>query len=307
MRTFLSILAVPLLAAACVGPGSGGVPSASPASPGPPAPSASPASPAPSASSRYVVAAGADKPILRLSKYGGFMPPGYLLTMMPTVALYGDGRLIVQGPTIEIYPAPLLPNLRQLHVTPAEIQKIVAAADAAGLLGPDAHYDAINIMDAGTTVFTTTVDGRTHTVSAYALGESGISNDAAVTSGRTKLVDFSTKISDLARFLGRPLSDTQAYAPTEMRVFVGPAPGVDPAFPNPQTAPWPLTVNPKLGHAITNPGITCMVIKGADLTSFLKVATGANALTVWSAPSGRFSVSVRPLYPEEMGCPSTAG
>ena len=287
MRTFLSILTIPFFVAGCAGFGAAGNPSASPA---------------PTTATRYAVETGADKLILRLSIDGGFVAPGYLLIRMPIVALYGDGRVIVGGPMIEIYPGPLLPNLRQLLVTPVEIQKILAAADAAGLLGPDASYDATNIADGSTSVFTTIVDGKTHTIGAYALSESGTNEDAGVAAARAKLLDFGNKITDLSKFLGRILSDAEAYTPTEMRVFVGPIFGDDPNFPNPQVVTWPLTVNPKSGQETTHPGVTCLAISGADLTAFLKVATGANALTIWSAPSGRFSVSVRPLYPEESGC-----
>jgi hypothetical protein len=248
------------------------------------------------------VETGSDKLILRLSIDGGFVAPGFLLTRMPIVALYGDGRVIVGGPTVEIYPGPLLPNLRQLHVTPAEIQRILAAADADGLLGLDASYMATNIADASTSTFTTIVDGKTHSIGAYALGEGGTIDDAAATAARAKLLDFSNKITDLSKFLGRTLSDAEAYAPTEMRVFVGPVPGADPNFPNPQVVNWPLTVDPKSGRATINPGLSCLAVGGADLTAFLKAATGANVLTIWSTPSGRFSVSVRPLYPEESGC-----
>jgi hypothetical protein len=287
MRTLLSILTIPFLVAGCAGFGAGGKPSASPT---------------PTAAPKYSVESGSNKLILRLSVDGGFVAPGYLLTRMPIVALYGDGRVIVGGPMVEIYPGPLLPTLRQLLVTPVEIQKILAAADAAGLLGPDSSYDATNIADAGTSTFTTIVDGKTHTISAYALGEGGTADNAAVTAARAKLLDFSNTITNLSKFLGRTLSDAEAYAPTEMRVFVGPVLGDDPNFPNPQVVTWPLTVDPKSGQKTTNSGLTCLAIGGADLTAFLKVATGANVLTIWSAPSGRFSVSVRPLYPEESGC-----
>jgi hypothetical protein len=295
MRTRLSILAIPLLVAGCVGAGGGGNPSDSTAPPT-----------APSTIPTYSVETGSNKLILRLSIDGGLMAPGYFMIRTPTVALYGDGRVIVGGPVIAIYPGPLLPNLRQLHVTPAEIQKILAAADADGLLGPDASYMATDIMDAGTTTFTTIVDGKTHSIGAYALSEAGTIDDAAVTAARAKLLDFSHKFTDLAKFLGRTLSDAEAYAPTEMRVFIGPVPTADPAFPNPQVVTWPLTVNPTSGQGTTHPGVKCLAISGADLTAFLKVSTGANSLTVWTAPSGRFSVSVRPLYPDESGCPVTA-
>ncbi len=291
MRKVLTMLTISLLLVGCVGAGAGSNP---------------PGSAAPTTTPRYSVETGSNQLILRLSIDGGFVAPGYLLTRTPIVALYGDGRAIVGGPMIEIYPGPLLPNLRQLHVTPAEIQKVLAAADADGLLGPDATYTATNIMDAGTSTFTTTVGGKTHTISAYALRESGTTDDAAATAARAKLLDFGNKITDLSKFLGHSISDAEAYTQTQMRVFVGPGPvpvpGDDPTFPNPQVMTWPLTLDPKPGQATTVPGVTCLAISGADLTAFLKVATGANVRTIWSAPSGRYSVSVRPLYPEESGC-----
>jgi hypothetical protein len=296
MRKMLSILTISTLLAGCAGTGGGGSPAGSTALST--AGSTNPTAAAPT----YSVETGSDKLILRLAIDGGFVAPGYLLTRLPIVALYGDGRVIVGGPVIEIYPSPLLPNLRQVHVTPAEIQRILAAADTDGLLGPDANYNATNIADAGTSTFTTIVDGKVHAISAYALAESGTTDDVAATAARAKLLDFSNKITDLSKFLGRTLSDAEAYTPTEMRIFVGPLPGDDPAFPNPQVVTWPLTLNPKAGQATAQPNVTCIAIGGADLTAFLKAASGANLRTIWSAPSGRFSVTVRPLYPEESGC-----
>jgi hypothetical protein len=295
MRRLLSILIVPLAVVGCVNAGSGGSPSA-------------PASPTPNATAapRYIVDAGADKLILRIASDGGFVAPGFLLTRLPTFALYGDGRIMVQGPMIEIYPGPLLPNLRQMQVTPSEIQQILAAADAAGLLGPDASYDATGIFDVATTVFTTIVGGKTHHISAYALMEGTTAESAAAAAARTKLIDFSGKIMDLSKFLGRDVSDATAYSPKSMRVFVGPEPAVDAALPNPQVVTWPLAVDPQSGVTTNRADLKCLVVSGQDLVAFLKVATGANALTVWSAPSGKFSVSVRPLYPEETGCPAAA-
>jgi len=295
MRRPISILAIALLVLGCGGPGAGG--SAAPATNVPSRTAPATTSPA------YDVGTGARDLIFRLNNDGGFVPPSYMLTHLPSVALYGDGRVIVQGPVIEIYPAPLLPNLRQMHVTSAEIQTILAAADADGLLGPDASYDATGIMDAGTSVFTTVVGGKTHRISAYALSESGTTSDAAAAAARKKLQDFQDKITDLSTFLGRTVSDAEAYAPTEMRVLIGPEPAADPNFPNPQLVTWPLTMSPKSGQPIKQqPNLVCLAISGPDLASFMKVAGGANALTVWSAPAGRFAVSVRPLYPEESGC-----
>ena len=293
MRKLLSILAIPVLAAACTAAGSTGAPgtSGAPGTGGP-------------AGHHYTVETAPDKQILRLTNEGGFVAPGYLLTAVPQFALFGDGRVVVPGPVDAMYPGPLLPNLRQIHITGDEIQKIVAAADAAGLLGPNANYNATNIADAGTAVFTTTVDGRTHVISAYALFESGTTDDQTATAARAKLLDFQDKILDLSKFLGRTIGD-EAYQPTAMRIFARLA-SADQSGLTPQVVNWPLAKDPMTAGqpTTTAPDTRCLAIDGADLTTFLTIANTANAITVWVAPSGRLNISVRPLYPNESGCAS---
>ena len=127
MRRLLPLLGAGLLLAAACTVASVGSPTPSTA------PTATPTA-APTAAAGYSVATGPNNLILRIATGGGFVAPSYMLTAVPGFALYGDGRIIVPGPVTAIYPAPLLPNLRIISVTPAEIQKIVAAADAAGLL-----------------------------------------------------------------------------------------------------------------------------------------------------------------------------
>src|SRR5262245_58542006 len=51
-----------------------------------------------------------------------------------SAAVIADGQLIVSGPIPMIYPGPLMPNLIQRSITPAGIDRIFAAAHAAGLL-----------------------------------------------------------------------------------------------------------------------------------------------------------------------------
>ena len=290
MRKISFVLAIGLLTAACTSAGASGSPVGSPT-----------VSPAPT----YDVATGPDQLVLRISSGGGLVPPGYNLTAKPWFALYGDGRIVVQGPVIEIYPSPLLPNLRLMRVTPAEIQKIIAAADQAGLLGPDASYDAAGVYDAGTTTFTTTVAGKTHTIDAYALGIDVPVTDAAVDAARKKLSAFDDKIGNLSAFLGRTVDDTEAYEATSTRIFTSPS---DPAAAatdglSRQVLAWPLSVDPGTGgEAAQVPGTRCLVVTGPDLAAFLASAKSANALTVWTSGAGRYSVSVRPLYPDETGC-----
>jgi hypothetical protein len=292
MRHFLSLIGIGLMVAACVG-GAGGSAGAS---------TSSGASAIPTT---YSVETGSDKLIMNLTEGGGNVPISYRLTHMPEFALYGDGRIIVQGPVIEIYPAPLLPNLRVLRVTPDEIQKVLAAADAAGLLGLDASFDATDVFDLGSSVFITTVAGKTHRISAYALYAQFKADDPAVNAARAGLMTYRDAITDLSKFLGRQVSDEEAYEPSSMRVFVGPTDETDSQGTTRQVVDWPLALDPATaGEQIANTTYRCIALSGADLRAFVTVAKTANGLTIWKASSGRYLALVRPNFPDESGCGS---
>jgi hypothetical protein len=283
MRKLISILAIPLIAAACTGSATG-TPSGT---------AAGTASSAPSqAAAKYQVATGADSLILQIASEGGFISPSFQLTRTPLLALYGDGRVIVPGAVDASLPQPLLPNLRQQHVTPAEIQKILAAADAAGLLGPDATYGGPGMPDAPNTVFRTTVAGVTHIINASAEG----------VGAQTKLGDFENSVLDLSTLLGRTVADDGPYQPAGLNVFSSVAAQPDATAP---VVTWPLSADPATAGGTTLvDGVRCLAVKGADLAPFLAAAKTATGASVWKAPSGEYSVSVRPLYPEESGCPA---
>jgi len=286
MQKLISILGISLLTAACTGAGASGSPGATPVP-------------------HYNVATGSDQLVLRITSGGGLGPMNVLLTQTPWFALYGDGRIVVRGPATESYPGPLLPNLRQIQVTPAEIQKILAAADQAGLLGPDASFNATDIFDASSTSFTTIVDGKTHSIGAYALGYEGATMDAAMIEARKRLSGFEDKAGNMPTFLGREVSDAGAYDATSMRIFTSPTDLSDPTLKR-QVVAWPLTADPgTVGEVAKVPKTRCLVLTGPDLETLLTVARTANTLTTWTYGADRYSVYVRPLYPDETGCPAS--
>ena len=299
VRTIAGALAAGLLVAACtLGAGSlpldSPVPTARPTT-ATPAPAQTPAAPA------YVIGGDPNQLVLRIDTQGGLIAPGYFLAHFPDFSLYADGRVITPGAVETIYPAPLLPNILETKLTPAELQKVLAASDQAGLLGPDASYDAAHVADAGTTTFATTVDGKTHRISAYGLGIGDDPTlDPAVAQARSKLQAIQAEMFDLSSFLGRTI-DESPYAPAAMRVFVGAASQVDPPLTQQEVA-WPLSLDPASGATTMTPGTRCLLVTGPDLDRFLPVARTANALTVWKGAVGRYSVQVRPLLPDEKGC-----
>jgi gas vesicle protein len=61
--------------------------------------------------------------VVKIEQVGGFIAPWVTLGRYPTVVLYADGRLIMEGPQIEIYPGPALPNLQVTQLTPADLTR----------------------------------------------------------------------------------------------------------------------------------------------------------------------------------------
>jgi len=250
---------------------------------------------------------GADQLILRMAYQGGFVPYEYTLGSTPFWSLFGDGTLIVPGPQIEIYPGPALPNLTATQLSEDGIQAILQAARDAGLLDGDADYGDQCIADAATTVFTTTADGTTSVVSAYALdvgepaGTCGSDKDA---DARGKLAAFQAKLTDLRSWLpDGSVGSERPFDPAEMRVYVLPYQG-DPELPQ-DPIEWPL--EPPLdafGEPIPNaPADTrCGVVTGEDLATLLAAARDANALTPWTSDGSHHQLIFRPLLPDERTC-----
>jgi hypothetical protein len=290
MRRFVSLLAVGLLVAGCGGSGSAarGSPSA------------------PAGSRHYDLATSSTGLVFQVDEDSGFPPPAsYVYTRLPLLSLYGDGRIIHPGDVDGrmSFPGrdstrPLLPDPWLVRVTPDEIQRIVAAADEAGLLGPDAGY-RITLAEEFEG-FTLVVDGQTHHTVANGLYGGGPADDPTLEATRNRLVAFDGKIDDLEKFLGRSLP-REAYVPTAMRLYVGAAD----ATAGGDERDWPLAVDPATAGEPTtylDLHLRCLVVSGADLDAFLAVARTASEATVWKAASGRYSLMARPLLPDESGC-----
>ncbi|HZP89633.1 MAG TPA: hypothetical protein VFC04_01405 [Actinomycetota bacterium] len=241
--------------------------------------------------------------VLRVETGGGFIAPQSTLGQVPEFSLFGDGRIITPGAQPAIYPGPALPNLLVQQVNEDGIQAILEGAREAGLLGPDARYDAPCISDQATTTFTVVADGRTHVVSAYALGNDSCNGQDA--GARARLATFRARLGDLASWLPRgSIGQQSAYEPTEMRIYVQPlVPSAGQTLEQ-QPIDWPLaqplatfgTPDPTL------PELRCGVVRGDDLTALLPDARRANQLTPWRSGGSEYSLVFRPLLPDEHGC-----
>lgn len=252
---------------------------------------------------------GADQIILEIDSCCGFTPIEYQLKVMPSFALLGDGRIVVQGAQIEIYPGPALPALASRTVTEEGIQAILEAAREAGLFGPDHHYDTMNVTDAPTTTFTLVADGERHVISAYALDMTY--DDASMPknerTARAALVEFNQKLGDLASWLpDGALGEEAMYEIPGLRVFVTGEPRMEPDVPQ---APmdWPLDeALEEFGDPVENHStIRCGAVTEDGLAMLLPKAREANELTPWSSGGQAFGLVLRPMLPHESGCPAT--
>jgi hypothetical protein len=251
--------------------------------------------------------------VLRITVDGGLVAPGVDLTNLPVISVYGDGSVLTEGVHTMIYPGPLVSTLNVQRLTPAGMRSLLDAAAKAGLLVPDASYPAQGIADAPTTTFRLNADGCTHTISAYALQESDLTDglDQQTIDARAALLAFENHVADLGTLVGPPnIADAGQFRPTAYRVIARrdvPTPGASSSFAT--TQPWPLTTplatfGKPMTAAADDP--RCGVVDGADATTLAPLLAKATVETNWSSAGATWSLLVRPLLPDESHTCGTA-
>lgn len=219
--------------------------------------------------------------------------------MYPSVAVYGDGRVITQGPQIDIYPGPALPNLQVTRITQHGVEQILQWAEDAGLTGED-RFLGRPMPDAGSIVFTViTPDGVRHTTSVA--GMSGDDpNIAAVSRFQDVMLNLRSWLADDIA------SDDAPYVYDRMRVISWPADSnslPDPALTT--TRDWPLAPINTLGQPMTlGEGYRCAVIAGDDLATLLPQLQESNQLTLWQSGDQLYQLVLHPLLPDDEDCPT---
>jgi hypothetical protein len=260
----------------------------------PPA-SPTPATPTPSASGSPGATPVA---VVKIEQVGGFMAPWMTLQQFPTVVLYDDGREILQGPQIEIYPGPALPNLQVTHITQAGIDQVLAWAEEAGLHGPDRQLGE-PMMDVGSTVFTIVGPDGTHQTSITDMSANSAEVGAAV--------QFQNVLLDLRTYLPNDVvGNDEPYAFDRLRLISFEA---DPTTIDPQlstTIEWPLDEPiSTMGVSLSEPAnYRCALIESEDLQSLMPLFKQANELTLWQSEDTLYQFYLRPLLPDEEACPT---
>ena len=284
LRGTLIAAAVPLvvLLGACARPTAAGTPTDSAGSAGTPESSA-------------VASPGANDLVLRTETYGGFVAPDMVLGRFPQISVYGDGRVISEGPVPSIYPGPALPNLQVSMITPELVRQLVREGLSAGVRnGTDLGQPGV--ADAPTTRVTVVTAGGKQVVTINALTEAP-SNDRRLNgdqrSARARIAAYVKKLDALPK-------NTSAYTPTSVVVFA--SPWANPANgPVPPAQAWPGPALPGTDiDSATKAG--CVAVTGAQTPKVLAAAKGASALTPWTTGSSKWKIVFRPLLPDENGC-----
>ena len=91
---------------------------------------------------------GADDVVLQISSRAASSPSTTTFAAPAGLLVTGDGRVIQQGPQIEIYPGPLLPNMHGTHGQRSRHPGSAALAEEHGLFADVEYSDPTNIADA---------------------------------------------------------------------------------------------------------------------------------------------------------------
>jgi hypothetical protein len=245
--------------------------------------------------------------LVRVAFEGGFVAREWTYRSLPTFSLYGDGRLILPGAQIELYPGPALPAISTRTVTEAGVQATLAEVLDSIEGVPDEMLDmgSVGMADVPTTVITVHADGVDRTIKVYGLGELTERPETMSEEefrARGKLQELVTKLGGLESWLPEGSLGTESmYEGSGARLFVSEYQKVD--VPQ-EPIRWPLGGNlDRFGDPASDSDIyRCGVVEGSDWAAVREAASQANELTPWTEAGSRFSILFRPLLPDESGC-----
>jgi hypothetical protein len=245
--------------------------------------------------------------LVRVAFEGGFVPLEWTYRSLPTFSLYGDGRLVLPGVQMEIYPGPALPAISTRTITEEGIQTTLEEALGSIQGVPDEMLDmgSVGLADVPTTVITIRAGDVDRTIKVYGLSElteRPQHMSAEEFQARGQLQRLVTKLEGLTTWLpDGSLGPETSYAASGARLFVSEYRKVD--LPQ-EPITWPLQEDlDRFGEAaIGSETYRCGIVEGTEWTTLREPASQANELTPWTESGARFSILFRPLLPDETGC-----
>ena len=261
-----------------------------------------------------------DDVILQVEFSGGFVPSSFLFTSFPAFTLTGDGRVIVPGAQIAIFPGPALPAANVRSLTEDGIQAVLKQVIGTGLFGKSVELLAAQnfVADVGDTIFTLHADGADVTIRVYGLG---VFDSAGTYPGvSAEELAANRTLSRLSQDLGNldailPASAWadaawQPYQPEALRLLVrnADADAPDESGIGNGLLDWPVDSDPAtFGDPTSDGAQRCGVVSGQEARDWYAALGSANQLTRFVNGDHRFQVTVRFQLPDEPPeCPSPA-
>ena len=232
--------------------------------------------------------------ILEVRLEGGLVPPETILSRMPMYTLFGDGRLVYEGPYPAIWPGPLLPALVQVDVGDEGLASVLADLNAVGLprMVELYNYDAISqVADGPNTVVTYFDDAGEHVFSVYALRIADQKDPRVLL-----LADLVNRLDQLAA----QAPSTGPFQIERLQVLAA----SQGAFPDHDLAviqPWPLSMTPDEMKELDF-AVLCVVIAVPEEPATFRAFQDAHQLTFFEYDEVPYRFTVRPLLTGESGC-----
>lgn len=258
-----------------------------------------------------------DDTVLRVDFAGG-MIRDFFLTGFPPFTLTGDGRVIVPGAQIDIFPQPALPAVNVRTLTEEGIQAVLEEVASTGLFGSSVEFRGAQnfFADAGDTVFTLHAGGKDVTVTISALGAldpggnyPGITEaELAAHRSLSRLMEGLSNLDAQLPASAWADASWEPYVPDAIRLLVRNAdadPPDESGIAN-QLIDWPTDSDPAtFGHEASDGTIRCGVVSGQDAKDWYAALSGANGLARWVKGDHRYEVTVRFQLPDEpLECPA---
>lgn len=237
-----------------------------------------------------------DAPVIQITSEGGFAPVEMILGRGPIYTLLADGRLIYEGPTIAIFPGPLVPNYQVTRIDDQQMQLVLDLVEEMGLPEMERGLDdtaASFVADATTEVITYWDEaGERHVYAVYALGIDLDESPAPATES----------FAELFELMGGLVSgEAEPYQADRVRIVAGPG-FVNDEFED--VRDWPLEGESIAEWDAFPNDWKCKVFGPAILEQF----SDATQATVWESDDladSPIKLVVRPLHPGEPDCPTS--
>lgn len=258
-----------------------------------------------------------DEVVFRIAYSGGFAGPAFQFTSFPGFTLSGDGRIIVPGAQIEIFPGPALPAVNVRRLTEAGIQAVLNEIAGTALFGASAEYRGAQncVMDASDTTFILDAFGSDVNIVVYGLGTldaagqcPGFTTSESAAHGT--LQNLSNRLMNLDAWLDEGMwaeTDWRPFQPEALRLLVRNA---DADLPDDSgisngLLDWPDASDPATFGDPTGYGEErCDVVSGQAARDWHAALSGANQLTRFVSGGHRYQVTVRFLLPDDLReCP----